>query len=123
MSFEATGQRQSTLFELSATPTSRSGHSKIHVLPENGADELFGFLFKAGSSDSALVIGDSKKILARMPAGVFQTCITSPPYWSLRNYNIPGQIGLERSLDDYIANLVAVFEEARRVLRDDGTMW
>ncbi|MCL5961404.1 MAG: site-specific DNA-methyltransferase [Chloroflexi bacterium] len=58
-----------------------------------------------------------------MPAGKFQTCVTSPPYWSLRNYGIQGQIGLEDSLGDYIQSLVQVFEEVRRVLRDDGTLW
>ncbi|HVB65903.1 MAG TPA: site-specific DNA-methyltransferase [Nitrolancea sp.] len=54
---------------------------------------------------------------------MFQTCITSPPYWSLRDYQITGQIGLEMSLPEYIDGLVDVFEEVRRTLRDDGTMW
>jgi DNA modification methylase len=58
-----------------------------------------------------------------MPPGVFQACITSPPYWSLRNYNIQGQIGLELSLPEYIRSLVDVFEQVRRVLRDDGVLW
>jgi DNA modification methylase len=49
--------------------------------------------------------------------------VTSPPYWSLRDYRIPGQIGLEARLSDYFASLVAVFEEVRRVLRPDGTLW
>ena len=54
---------------------------------------------------------------------IFRTCVTSPPYWSLRNYNIAGQIGLESSVQSFIHNLVAVFEQVRRVLRDDGTLW
>jgi DNA modification methylase len=58
-----------------------------------------------------------------MPDGVFQTCVTSPPYWSLRNYRIPGQIGLELSLDKYLNSLVEIFDQVRRVLRDDGTLW
>lgn len=62
-------------------------------------------------------------MLSSFPDGVFQTCITSPPYWSLRDYHIEGQIGLEATIDDYIANLVAVFEEVRRTLKDDGTLW
>ncbi|MBW3622312.1 MAG: site-specific DNA-methyltransferase [Armatimonadetes bacterium] len=49
--------------------------------------------------------------------------MTSPPYWSLRSYHIDSQIGLELSLDDFIARLVTVFEEVRRVLREDGTLW
>ena len=58
-----------------------------------------------------------------MPTGVFQLCVTLPPYWSLRDYNIPGQIGLESSLDRYICSLVEVFMQVHRVLRDDGTLW
>jgi DNA modification methylase len=49
--------------------------------------------------------------------------VTSPPYFGLRNYGVDGQIGLEASPDEYIAELVAVFREVRRVLRDDGTLW
>lgn len=49
--------------------------------------------------------------------------MTSPPYWSLRDYNIPGQIGLEDTVEDYIAALAEVFKEVWRVLRDDGTLW
>ena len=52
-----------------------------------------------------------------------QTCITSPPYWGLRDYGSDGQLGLEATPDEYVANLVVVFREVRRVLRDDGTLW
>ncbi|MBV9282392.1 MAG: site-specific DNA-methyltransferase, partial [Chloroflexi bacterium] len=58
-----------------------------------------------------------------MPDGVFQTCVTSPPYWSLRDYGLPGQIGLEASVYDYLDSLTRTFDEVRRVLRDDGTLW
>ena len=51
------------------------------------------------------------------------TIVTSPPYYGLRNYNVDGQIGLEVTPDEYIANLVAVFSECKRILRDDGTLW
>lgn len=74
-------------------------------------------------SGSALIRGDAREVLSRFRSGSFQTCITSPPYWSLRNYGIDGQIGLEESLDDFISALVDVFEEVRRTLRDDGTLW
>ena len=50
-------------------------------------------------------------------------CVTSPPYWGLRNYGVDGQIGLEENLEEYIDRLVFVFREVRRVLRNDGTLW
>jgi len=71
----------------------------------------------------AIVIGDSRSVLQGFPSSIVQTTVTSPPYWSLRDYDIEGQIGLESSLDLYIENLVAVFEQVRRVTRDDGTLW
>ena len=51
------------------------------------------------------------------------TCITSPPYWGLRNYEEEGQIGLENTPEEFVENLVQVFREVKRVLRDDGTVW
>ena len=73
--------------------------------------------------DFQLVLGDSRKVLAYFDDHVFQCCITSPPYWSLRDYGIEGQIGAEESLDQYIDDLVHIFREVRRTLRDDGTLW
>jgi DNA modification methylase len=58
-----------------------------------------------------------------MPAGIAQTCVTSPPYWGLRDYGADGQIGLEDSPDAYVERIVEVFRSVRRVLRDDGTLW
>jgi DNA modification methylase len=58
-----------------------------------------------------------------MPGGSANCCVTSPPYWGLRDYGVDGQIGLERTPDEYVGKLVAVFREVRRVLRDDGTLW
>jgi len=55
--------------------------------------------------------------------GTVQTCVTSPPYYGLRDYGVGEQIGLEETPEEYIANMVAVFREVRRVLRDDGTIW
>jgi DNA modification methylase len=55
--------------------------------------------------------------------GCVNCCVTSPPYWGLRDYGVSGQLGLEPTPDAYVANLVAVFREVRRVLRDDGTVW
>lgn len=67
--------------------------------------------------------GDCLETLRRMPDGIVNTCVTSPPYFGLRDYGHPGQIGLEASPDEFVQRLVDVFREVRRVLRDDGTAW
>lgn len=67
--------------------------------------------------------GDALTVLRTMTGRSVQTCITSPPYWGLRDYGIGGQIGLESTPDEFVARLVDVFREVRRVLRDDGTCW
>ena len=67
--------------------------------------------------------GDCLETLRLMPAGIVNTCVTSPPYFGLRDYGHDGQIGLEATPEQYIARLVAVFHEVRRVLRDDGILW
>ena len=72
---------------------------------------------------SALHIGDALTVLRTLPAGSARCCVTSPPYFGLRDYGVDGQIGLETTLEGYIAQLVAVFAEVRRVLTDDGTLW
>ncbi len=58
-----------------------------------------------------------------MPEGHFDCIVTSPPYWGLRDYGVAGQIGAEPTVDEYIADLVRLFREARRTLSDDGTLW
>ena len=70
-----------------------------------------------------IIVGDTRQELCAFANGTFQTCITSPPYWGLRDYGIDGQIGAESKLEDYIQHLVLVFREVRRVLADDGTLW
>ena len=75
------------------------------------------------SGDPLVVGGDSRAALRYVPADCVRCCVTSPPYWSLRDYQIPGQIGLEAQLADYFASLVAVFEEVRRVLTRGRTLW
>ena len=74
-------------------------------------------------SASTILIGDCLALLRTLPDGAAQTCVTSPPYYGLRDYGVAGQIGLEESPDAYVARLVDVFREVRRVLRDDGTLW
>jgi DNA modification methylase len=67
--------------------------------------------------------GDCLTVLRDMPDGIAQTCVTSPPYFGLRSYGHAGQIGLEPTPEEFVAKLVTVFREVRRVLRDDGTLW
>ena len=97
--------------------------SRVRIVDENEDLEFVERLMSDRAAPSCLIVGDSKRALGRISDGVFQACVTSPPYWSLRNYDIDGQIGLELSLDEYLTALVEVFEEVRRVLRDDGTLW
>lgn len=97
--------------------------SRVHIISGQTAANRARFLFENDAQDSAIIIGDARVVLPSLPSGVFQTCVTSPPYWSLRNYSIEGQIGLETSLDGYIASLVETFEQVRRTLKDDGTLW
>lgn len=70
-----------------------------------------------------ILTGDCRDVLPTLPAGSIQMCVTSPPYYSLRDYSHPDQIGLEPTVDAYVAELVAVFREVRRVLADDGVLW
>jgi len=70
-----------------------------------------------------ILVGDNRKTLATLEAGSVQTCITSPPYWGLRDYGENDQIGLEQTPDEYVEQLCLVFDEVWRVLVDDGTLW
>lgn len=67
--------------------------------------------------------GDVMAGLAKIPDGKIQCCVTSPPYYGLRDYGHDGQIGLEETPEEYVTKLVKVFREVRRVLQDDGTLW
>jgi DNA modification methylase len=67
--------------------------------------------------------GDALTVLRLMDAESVQCCVTSPPYWGLRDYGTTGQLGLEQTPEEYVAAMVEVFREVRRVLRDDGTCW
>ncbi len=70
-----------------------------------------------------ILVGDCIEMMRTLPDQSVHTCITSPPYFGLRDYGVDGQIGLEASPREFIERLVAVFREVRRVLRDDGTLW
>lgn len=72
---------------------------------------------------ATILVGDVLNRLSEIPDGSVQCCVTSPPYWGLRDYGSEGQLGLESTPEAYVENMVAVFREVRRVLADDGVCW
>jgi DNA modification methylase len=70
-----------------------------------------------------IATGDALTVLRQIPSASINACVTSPPYWLLRDYESEGQIGLEPTPQEYVGRLVEVFDEVRRALRDDGTCW
>lgn len=70
-----------------------------------------------------ILTGDCRETLRRLPDGLAQCVVTSPPYWGLRDYGHEGQLGLEATPQEYVSRMVGVFREVRRVLSDDGTLW
>ena len=70
-----------------------------------------------------ILLGDAAEQLRTLDADSVQCCVTSPPYFGLRDYGVPGQIGQEAAPEEYIGRLVEVFREVHRVLRPDGTLW
>lgn len=100
--------------------------------PANGA--LMPHWTTADGETVKLYLGDVREVLRRLPPKSVQCCITSPPYWGLRDYGVDGQLGSEPSPDCgtqgqaqcgrcFVCTMVAVFRGVRRVLRDDGTLW
>ncbi len=67
--------------------------------------------------------GDSLEVLKTLPDCSINCCVTSPPYWGLRDYGHNGQLGLESTPEEYVSKLVAIFGEVNRVLKEDGTLW
>ena len=74
-------------------------------------------------SSVCMWLGDARSVLEDMPESSVDCVVTSPPYYGLRDYGVDGQIGLEATPDRYVDRLAAVFHEAARVLKDDGTLW
>src|SRR5271166_5194357 len=70
-----------------------------------------------------ILTGDCRAILPTLEPESVQCCVTSPPYWGLRDYGVDGALGLESTPEEYLARMVTVFRELWRVLRDDGTLW
>ncbi len=73
--------------------------------------------------EDKIYVGDALEVLKTFPDKIVQTCVTSPPYFGLRDYGEAGQIGLEKTPEEFVHNLVEVFREVHRVLKDDGTLW
>ena len=77
----------------------------------------------AGAVSVRLFHGDCRAVLPTLPEASVHCVVTSPPYWGLRDYGVEGQLGLEPTPEAYVAAMVGVFRDVRRVLRDDGTLW
>lgn len=92
-----------------ARKSARDSHVRRDPMPAIEADTL--------------IIGDALRALRRLPSAMAQSCVTSPPYWGLRDYGVANQIGVEPTLSAYLAKLRRVFQEVSRVLRPDGTLW
>ncbi|MGH9599487.1 MAG: hypothetical protein ACRD27_06455, partial [Terracidiphilus sp.] len=87
----------------------------LQLFPELDQDFL-SELSESPRNLCEIVVGDASRVLAGFPDGLFQTVVTSPPYWGLRDYGIEGQIGAEMDVAAYVANLVSIFGEVRRTL-------
>ena len=72
---------------------------------------------------NTILVGDVRERLRELPGECVQCVVTSPPYWALRDYGVDGQLGLEKTPEEYVARMVEVFRQVRRVLRNDGTLW
>ncbi len=73
--------------------------------------------------ENKILQGSALEVLKTLPEKSINMCMTSPPYWALRDYGVNGQLGLESTFDKYISDLCDIFDGVRRVLRDDGTCW
>lgn len=93
--------------------------SEIPILQAN---ESLNLSDKKSKRDFVMV-GDATEALAALPKGIVQTIVTSPPYYGQRDYKSDGQIGHEGTPEQYVERLTKVFSEARRVLKDSGTLW
>src|SRR5690606_4897115 len=78
---------------------------------------------KDGRMESRIITGDAFEELAKLPSNSVQMCCSSPPYWGLRDYGVSGQLGLEATPEQYVGNMRLIFEQVRRVLKPDGTLW
>lgn len=105
------------LFQASETreaPPRPSSYIKLHTESDRPLDSL---------TRPVIVCGPAAEALRLIPTGSIQTVVTSPPYWSLRDYKVADQIGRDDGLDEYVKSIVVAFDQIWRVLADDGTVW
>jgi DNA modification methylase len=76
-----------------------------------------------GDTTQTIYQGGALEVLRSLPSESVHCCVTSPPYWGLRDYGVEGQIGLEKTPEEYVSKMVEIFREVKRVLRNDGTLW
>ena len=95
----------------SSTPSS---HVRLNTDVDGPLDTL---------AEPVIVCGRATDALGLLPTGSVQTVVTSPPYWSLRDYGVAEQIGRDDGLGEYVKSIVVAFDQLRRVLADDGTVW
>jgi len=94
----------------------------LQLFPEL-VEDLGASLSQSSRNLCEILVGDAKRVLVGFPDDIFQTVVTSPPYWGLRDYGVAGQIGAEMDVNLYISDLVSLFREVRRTLAPDGTFW
>jgi site-specific DNA-methyltransferase (adenine-specific)/site-specific DNA-methyltransferase (cytosine-N4-specific) len=80
-------------------------------------------LFDPRPDGCEIIGGDAAEVLERLPSNAFRCVVTSPPYWGLRDYGYPSQIGAEECVEDYLERLTSIFRQVRRTLKEDGTLW
>ena len=97
--------------------------SEVSQEPLDQVVSLAEWSGKQGDRRWAILCGDARSVLASMPDEWIDCAITSPPYFWLRDYGVDGQMGLEPSVDEYVANLCSVLEEVRRMLRKNGLLF
>lgn len=95
----------------------------MRIIDRTTADRRRVIRRTVGARGDLLCIGDAAAALVDVPTASVQTVVTSPPYWSLRDYDAHGQIGVDEPLPAFLKSLIAVFAEVDRVLVDDGTVW
>lgn len=113
---KANGFQLAHVSPVATTPRGARGSDRISYQGKTGTEG-------PALQDSTIYQGDALTVLRTLPSSCVQTVVTSPPYWGLRDYNIPNQIGLEQTLPEFISRLRGIFLEVRRVLRDDGVLW
>ncbi len=116
----SSASRQIALVGRSGQPSPQVGNESQE--PHVRVDSLNRAPFEA-ISRPMVICGDATQALKLLPEKSIQTVVTSPPYWSLRDYGVEEQIGRDDSLRSYVKSIVCTFEQIRRVLRDDGTVW